>query len=1045
MRIVGYSIILLIFIGITSSLGSNDAFARQPKSGKDKKITICHYPPGNPSNVQTISIATSAWPAHKAHGDLRGECDGEDHGDDDHGGKGHDKNCDHGDDGSQDGTIDFAATLIGPGGSSSLESCPGEETELTVTITGNDAVNNPWTVTYTDGSNNYELIMNSTSSVIPVSDVATYSLVSITDADNNSGDVSGSVALSHFDTPTAKISGYDFVCSGESGKVYINMTGTGPWEVEYTDGTDNYSFTSTSSYYGFYTNAGNYSLISVKDANCEGTVSGSATIIENPVSTATITGDATICDEGTAPITINLTGAAPWTVVYSDGNQAHYINTSDDSYTFYAGVGTYTLISISDANCCDGIATGSVTISGADKPQASIAGNFEVCPGENAEVTVSLTGNGPWDFGYTDGTQYYYVSSTASEYTLELPVGTYALTEVYDSNCSGEVTGTAIVEETTIPTAFLSGSAEACEGTTSSLTVELTGTAPWDIVYSDGTNDYSVSSTDATYQFDAIVGTYYLISVSDANCSGTVSGNATVSATPKPTASIDGNYSICEGTTADIVIEFTGSAPWNATYTNGNENFDITSQEPTYTIQAGSGTYSLVSVNDAKCDGLVSGVATVSTIDKPTATITGSGEVCEGNTSLITIELTGTAPWSFNYTDGTDTFSRNSDVSEFTFDASAGTYTLVSVTDANCSGTVSGSATISVKEKPTAFISGDANVCDGGTAPVSIALTGTAPWTVIYTNGSENFEETINSSSISIDAPIGNYSLVSVNDANCEGTVSGSATISEVGGLSGEIALNNQYCLGELITVSSTLPQIGTTFSWSTDGLGTLNNANSATATYVSSENDNNVTFTLVASNACNETTISASTEIIIVSADFEVIPEIQNNELTVGLDYTFLAPFGYNSYSWRFGDGTASASSMNTATHSYNVTGDITVTLGVNKGACYTEVQKNFTVIDNQNLFVPNVISPLSTNEENNKAKVYGENISPSQFSFEVYNRWGLLVYQTTNLNEAQTQGWNGNSKNEESENNVFTYIVRGSFNDGDSFEKTGTITLIK
>lgn len=38
------------------------------------KIKICHIPPGNNQNPQTIEIPESAWPAHEAHGDYKGEC-----------------------------------------------------------------------------------------------------------------------------------------------------------------------------------------------------------------------------------------------------------------------------------------------------------------------------------------------------------------------------------------------------------------------------------------------------------------------------------------------------------------------------------------------------------------------------------------------------------------------------------------------------------------------------------------------------------------------------------------------------------------------------------------------------------------------------------------------------------------------------------------------------------------------------------------------------------------------------------------------------------
>lgn len=38
--------------------------------GGEEKVTICHYPPGNPSNVQVITVGASAVPAHIAqHGD----------------------------------------------------------------------------------------------------------------------------------------------------------------------------------------------------------------------------------------------------------------------------------------------------------------------------------------------------------------------------------------------------------------------------------------------------------------------------------------------------------------------------------------------------------------------------------------------------------------------------------------------------------------------------------------------------------------------------------------------------------------------------------------------------------------------------------------------------------------------------------------------------------------------------------------------------------------------------------------------------------------
>lgn len=37
-------------------------------------VTICHIPPGKPDKARTLTIGTSAWPAHQAHGDTEGAC-----------------------------------------------------------------------------------------------------------------------------------------------------------------------------------------------------------------------------------------------------------------------------------------------------------------------------------------------------------------------------------------------------------------------------------------------------------------------------------------------------------------------------------------------------------------------------------------------------------------------------------------------------------------------------------------------------------------------------------------------------------------------------------------------------------------------------------------------------------------------------------------------------------------------------------------------------------------------------------------------------------
>jgi hypothetical protein len=57
--------VALVFLGL-----SGVAFA-----GPAAKVTLCHLPPGETSNWQTITVSEKALSAHLAHGDLAGSCD----------------------------------------------------------------------------------------------------------------------------------------------------------------------------------------------------------------------------------------------------------------------------------------------------------------------------------------------------------------------------------------------------------------------------------------------------------------------------------------------------------------------------------------------------------------------------------------------------------------------------------------------------------------------------------------------------------------------------------------------------------------------------------------------------------------------------------------------------------------------------------------------------------------------------------------------------------------------------------------------------------
>ena len=94
------------------------------------------------------------------------------------------------------------------------------------------------------------------------------------------------------------------------------------------------------------------------------TTSGNTILLVNELPTAFIYGDDTLCgEEDSALITIEFTGTAEWSVVYSNGYSTWQINNIDTAlYQFYVfDSGTYVVLEVEDANCV-GTSSGNAVI-----------------------------------------------------------------------------------------------------------------------------------------------------------------------------------------------------------------------------------------------------------------------------------------------------------------------------------------------------------------------------------------------------------------------------------------------------------------------------------------------------------------------------------------------------------------------------------------------------------------------------------------------------------------------------------------------------------
>lgn len=85
-------------------------------------------------------------------------------------------------------------------------------------------------------------------------------------------------------------------------------------------------------------------------------------------------------------------------------------------------------------------------------------------------------------------------------------------------------------------------------------------------------------------------------------------------------------------------------------------------------------------------------------------------------------------------------------------------------------------------------------------------------------------------------------------------------------------------------------------------------------------------------------------------------------------------------------------------------------------------------------------VSDDTDTDDPTNFYVFYPINKGVDEYSLEIYNRWGAIVFKTNNIN----QGWNGYIDGEPAKQDVYVWRAKGRFNNGRPFDMAGDITLI-
>jgi len=615
--------------------------------------------------------------------------------------------------------------------------CQDNSIEIQAALTGVA----PWTLTWSDGFTQANIFSSLAARSVSPASTTTYTVSSVTDANcSNSGSGGATVTVNLSPVVTADPAS-QAVCPGNpvafTAAASATPAPTIQWQVS-TDGGATFVAVpgATSGTYSLAAgSADDGKQFRAQFSNACGTVlSAPATLTVYAVPNCSIAGPDAVCANSLSQIYSAPPGLATYrwsisgsgTITGPAGGATVSVNAGPS--------GAFTLsLALTNANGCGSTCTKAVAIR--PLPTALVSGGGAICPGSSVGIQAALTGVAPWTLTWSDGlTQANILSSPATRTVSPASNTIYTVSSVADANCSNAGSGSAIVTLNSSPVVTADPVPQAvCAGSPVAFTALASATpAPtvqWQVSTDAGVTFAPVpGATGSTYTFTPVAadnGKQYRALFSN-TCGTVLSTPAALTVYTLPSCSISGADALC----ARLLNQIYSAPPGLAGYRwsiSGSGTISGPVDGSTVTVNVGaSGTFTLtVTLTNANgCSSTCS--KTVTIIPLPTAVVSGGGAICPGNSSSIQAALTGVAPWTLTWSDGlTQTDILSSPATRSVSPASTTTYSVTRVTDANCSNSGSGSATVTINVSPVIAANPvNQTACDGSTVSFAASATG---------------------------------------------------------------------------------------------------------------------------------------------------------------------------------------------------------------------------------------------------------------------------------------------------------------------------------
>lgn len=699
------------------------------------------------------------------------------------------------------GDITIIVTNHVAGLSGNATICLGECFPAFVSFNGDG----PYTITVGDGNGNNQsfsgLLDQAEICITPaVTGTLHYTILEIIDEPTNtaSSDSYGDAIVNVVQQKTVTISGNSTICEGQSSSIVFDLVGTGTFNVVYTDGTTDYSF-----------NASAASSPVIKNITANQLVDGANTFTIKSVTNSIPNSVCPIVPSGSAVITVKSTPAVTLSLTQSptckDANEALIFNFAStgpfdvDLVTDSGGITTETLLGISSGhsiplvayrnmtftvtgvrystgNLCTNNTQESIQLKVNNNPTGTISGNTSICEGQSAGIRFIVGGKLPINVVYTDGVvnSSFTVYNTLDTTVTVSPAGTitYSIVSINDGNspmCSATGTGSATVTVIENPNVAIALSdEEICQDQTSRLKFTCSGVPPFTITYTENNGPNKTFMATTTGESELVVNpsvstTYTLVSVVDGSgfgCNRALSGSDFVTVYPLPNASLSTQTpEVCEGATVKLRVDLVGEGDISVTIVDNTNTYlhQFTGIAGTYFVDVnpaiGTHIYTVSEVSDNSpltCTRFNASSLTVKVNQKPTATLTSTSEVCEGNTVNLEFDVVGSGLMTVYFENdqgGSGSYTTTGGFTNLVVDPFPATgtikYYITAIESQNgvvCTGISIDTAIVKVFPNPVVSItSTQKTICRGDETQLKFSVLGNGPFEIDFTDGTTPF------------------------------------------------------------------------------------------------------------------------------------------------------------------------------------------------------------------------------------------------------------------------------------------------------------------